>query len=364
MAKVWIAVIEGKQHGPLSNSELKSLADSKRLTPTDHVWKEGMTEWVPAIKIKGLFAASPLSAPVPVPSRPPSQSDVATTAKDFFGTIAGAAKRAGVRAGQAIEKATQPSAKSGPDAVAIEPAASTPKTPKASRRNLVVGAISVGGLLLSCIVCGVVIGPLKSVGGKKGSGETQSSQDTTGAQYLKSFDEHPAPIQESVKAGKRVWLLDQYRSDTLTGLEPSHKEAIYVVFGDSGMEYVVHKTHHGPWRSKTIYKKDHEIDTWERMPVGESKPGKSIRRTWEVKEESPELARLEFTEQGEFDRDPDNIMSSDKTAEIVIQWNRGGKLASWESVIVSNASTKLRGKDLSTRYEKRYKGFGKLLQSP
>jgi len=67
MAKVWHVVVQGNQYGPLSNSELKALADRGRLKPTDHVWKEGLAEWVPAGKISGLFPPSP---PPPPPTAP------------------------------------------------------------------------------------------------------------------------------------------------------------------------------------------------------------------------------------------------------------------------------------------------------
>jgi len=79
MAKVWHVVIGGKQYGPLSNSDLKSLADSGRLKPQDHVWKEGLAEWIPASKVKGLFPPAPpppppkaLAPPAPAPPPPPS----------------------------------------------------------------------------------------------------------------------------------------------------------------------------------------------------------------------------------------------------------------------------------------------------
>lgn len=61
MAKVWHVVIDGKQQGPLSNTELKALADSGQLKPRDKVWKEGLDEWVSANKIKALFLPPPPS---------------------------------------------------------------------------------------------------------------------------------------------------------------------------------------------------------------------------------------------------------------------------------------------------------------
>jgi hypothetical protein len=49
----------GKQVGPVSGTELRQLAASGQLSPTDLVWKEGMGAWVPASSIKGLFNSNP-----------------------------------------------------------------------------------------------------------------------------------------------------------------------------------------------------------------------------------------------------------------------------------------------------------------
>ena len=156
MAKVWMAVVEGKQHGPLSNSELKSLADCKRLQPTDLIWKEGMAEWVPASKIKGLFPA----APPPLPASPVADKspDVASAAKNLFGAFAGAAKRAGSRVREAAEKAAEQ-----PIAAAVDERPSSIATPpKLSRRTWIFASVGGGALLLSCVVCGAIgslVGP-------------------------------------------------------------------------------------------------------------------------------------------------------------------------------------------------------------
>jgi len=158
MAKVWMAVVEGKQHGPLSNSELKSLADGKRLQPTDLVWKEGMAEWVPASKIKGLFPAAP--PPLPPSAAPPGADkspDVASAAKNLFGAFAGAAKRAGSRVREAAEKAAEQ-----PLAAADEQPTATAAPPKLSRRTLIFASVGGGVLLLSCVICGAIgslVGP-------------------------------------------------------------------------------------------------------------------------------------------------------------------------------------------------------------
>jgi len=65
MSKMWYAAIAGKQYGPLSSSELKSLALCGQLRPDDFVWKEGLSDWFPASRVRGLFP--------PKPPPPPSQ---------------------------------------------------------------------------------------------------------------------------------------------------------------------------------------------------------------------------------------------------------------------------------------------------
>jgi hypothetical protein len=46
-----------EQHGPVSSAQLKQLAASGQLLPTDLIWKDGMPGWLAAGKIKGLFDA-------------------------------------------------------------------------------------------------------------------------------------------------------------------------------------------------------------------------------------------------------------------------------------------------------------------
>ncbi len=69
----WYYARGQQQLGPVSSSELKQLADRGDLGPDELVWREGMDEWVPARKVKGLFegeASAPLKA-VPLPPEPP-----------------------------------------------------------------------------------------------------------------------------------------------------------------------------------------------------------------------------------------------------------------------------------------------------
>ena len=74
MATQWHAAIDGQSQGPFTDSQLRDLASRGRLGPTDMVWREGMTEWAAAGKIRGLFPANP--SPLPPPFQSPSTAIV------------------------------------------------------------------------------------------------------------------------------------------------------------------------------------------------------------------------------------------------------------------------------------------------
>jgi antitoxin component YwqK of YwqJK toxin-antitoxin module len=64
MAEQWFILRDGKRHGPYSGADLKKYAASGHLLPIDLVVKDGMTNPVPAAKVKGLF---PTVEPTPRP---------------------------------------------------------------------------------------------------------------------------------------------------------------------------------------------------------------------------------------------------------------------------------------------------------
>lgn len=71
----WHVAIDGQEQGPVSGAQLRQMASSGRLSPTDLVWKEGMKDWVPASKVKGLFVSeNPYSAPASMDDGPPPLS--------------------------------------------------------------------------------------------------------------------------------------------------------------------------------------------------------------------------------------------------------------------------------------------------
>jgi type II secretory pathway pseudopilin PulG len=62
MVPEWYYSQNGAKQGPITEAHLKQLAASGELRPADHVWKQGMADWLPASSVPGLVAA---------PSRPP-----------------------------------------------------------------------------------------------------------------------------------------------------------------------------------------------------------------------------------------------------------------------------------------------------
>lgn len=80
MGDQWYFSRDGKQAGAVSEAELTQLASSGQLSPTDMVWKEGMSGWVHAAKVKGLFLATNTIGPPPLPAA--STGSLTTTQND------------------------------------------------------------------------------------------------------------------------------------------------------------------------------------------------------------------------------------------------------------------------------------------
>jgi len=73
MANQWYCMISGHERGPLSSQQLKAMATKGRLQP-DHLVRQGTEgSWVPASRVKGLFATAGPAAP----SDKPTDSDSA-----------------------------------------------------------------------------------------------------------------------------------------------------------------------------------------------------------------------------------------------------------------------------------------------
>ena len=60
----WYIAREGKQHGPLSDVEMRTFVAQGHLKPTDLIWRPGFADWRPAP------AVFPFQQPEPAPAAP------------------------------------------------------------------------------------------------------------------------------------------------------------------------------------------------------------------------------------------------------------------------------------------------------
>jgi hypothetical protein len=88
----------GQSYGPVSVEQLRQLAATGQLSATDLVWRDGLAEWVPAGRLKGLFGpaagpaapASPAAHAAPHPAIP---SPAASAGHAPAAPVAGSAAR-------------------------------------------------------------------------------------------------------------------------------------------------------------------------------------------------------------------------------------------------------------------------------
>ena len=63
MTDRWFYAHDDQRIGPFSGQQLRDLADSRQLLPTDTVWKEGIDKGVFATKVRYLFSSTPTEIP-------------------------------------------------------------------------------------------------------------------------------------------------------------------------------------------------------------------------------------------------------------------------------------------------------------
>ena len=67
MSTDWYYSSNGKRVGPISESEIRTLAATGRITASDLVWETGQPNWIPAASVPGLFPGPP---PLPSTGQP------------------------------------------------------------------------------------------------------------------------------------------------------------------------------------------------------------------------------------------------------------------------------------------------------
>lgn len=73
MAEEWYFQEGAERIGPIAASALKQCAGSGRIKPDTLVWKNGLSSWIPAKSVRGLFPASPDATPASRPAVEPSR---------------------------------------------------------------------------------------------------------------------------------------------------------------------------------------------------------------------------------------------------------------------------------------------------
>jgi hypothetical protein len=73
MADEWYCEIAGREVGPLSSQQLRTMAAKGQIWPNDRVRRGEQAPWLPAQNVKGLFspAAEPAAPRAPAPPSPP-----------------------------------------------------------------------------------------------------------------------------------------------------------------------------------------------------------------------------------------------------------------------------------------------------
>lgn len=70
MADQWYYSQQGQRLGPVAEEQLKALAASGQLKPTDKVWKKGMAGWQAVSEVEGLIPEPAHDEPPPIPPEP------------------------------------------------------------------------------------------------------------------------------------------------------------------------------------------------------------------------------------------------------------------------------------------------------
>lgn len=71
----WYIARDGKQHGPLTDIEMRTFVAHSYLRPGDLIWRPGMAEWLPAPQVfPAVFPAQPAPQPAPAVQQAPQNS--------------------------------------------------------------------------------------------------------------------------------------------------------------------------------------------------------------------------------------------------------------------------------------------------
>lgn len=242
----WYYLLDGERIGPIESSELKRLAADQEIDESTLIWKEGLGDWMPANKIKGLFPPKPTNQPVLKPSVPPAppspKTDFSESVKKWVESATGAASRAKTWLEQASAKSDATDKSKVPDQIQDKSRPpgildSQKQKQKTSRVFTLAGMVGGGFLLMSCCMCGIlglVIAPLDS----GSSGDVLKSDGTEPSREeisQNSEDFGPKPQYSSWDGSFEE--IKAYLKDTLN--DPASVEYVFwskVVIGNNGWD--------------------------------------------------------------------------------------------------------------------------------
>jgi hypothetical protein len=81
----WYLAREGKQHGPISEAELTQFIEQGHLQPNDLVWRDGFTDWRPAMLVFPPRGGPAASRPAPLRQRPVARQPEAAAVDPAYG---------------------------------------------------------------------------------------------------------------------------------------------------------------------------------------------------------------------------------------------------------------------------------------
>lgn len=85
----WYLSRDGQSHGPVTDLELRKIAELGHLKPTDYVWREGYQDWLPAGEVPGLLGLrSPQAPGMAPPFAMPRQAPQGQVAGEAGGHLA------------------------------------------------------------------------------------------------------------------------------------------------------------------------------------------------------------------------------------------------------------------------------------
>jgi hypothetical protein len=176
MATEYYYTKNGEQIGPVSSTELKRLAGIGELQPSDQIWQEGMPDWVPASRVKGLFPVAPASVPTqpkaatavdsmlppvspPMPKQSSEQSDPPTeSAAAAAGGATNALKSIGEKVANVAKSERVKTAAAGAKGLAMSAVSRTVDVARSERVQGLVTVAKVKWVALSIAgKCGVVV---------------------------------------------------------------------------------------------------------------------------------------------------------------------------------------------------------------